>query len=48
MTVATYKWTIDRYHQAIESGIFDGQNLKLLRAWVIGLSPTFRMEQFHL
>ncbi len=30
MTISSYKWTIDRYHQAIYSGIFDGQNLELL------------------
>lgn len=30
MTVATYKWTVDHYHQAIEAGIFDDQSLELL------------------
>jgi hypothetical protein len=25
MTVTTYKWTIERYHRAIEAGIFDDQ-----------------------
>ena len=39
MTIATYKWTIDRYHQAIESGIFDGQNLELLRGDLILIPP---------
>ena len=39
MTIATYKWTIDRYHQAIDSGIFDGQNLELLRGDLILMPP---------
>jgi Uma2 family endonuclease len=39
MTVATYKWTIDRYHQAIESGVFDGQNIELLRGELIQMPP---------
>jgi Uma2 family endonuclease len=39
MTIVTYKWTIDRYHQAIDSGIFDGQNLELLRGDLILMPP---------
>jgi Uma2 family endonuclease len=39
MTVATYKWTIDRYHQAIASGVFDGQNIELLRGELIQMPP---------
>lgn len=39
MTVATYKWTLDRYHQAIESGVFDGQNIELLRGELIEMPP---------
>ena len=39
MTVATYKWTIDRYHQAIESGVFDGQNIELLCGELIVMPP---------
>jgi Uma2 family endonuclease len=39
MTIATYKWTIDRYHQAIDSGVFDGQNLELLRGELVLMPP---------
>jgi hypothetical protein len=39
MTIATYKWTIDRYHQAIDSGVFDGQNLELLRGELVLMRP---------
>ncbi len=39
MTVATYKWTIDRYHQAVESGIFDEQPVELLKGELVVMSP---------
>jgi Uma2 family endonuclease len=39
MTVATYKWTIDRYHQAVESGIFDDQPVELLQGELVVMPP---------
>jgi Uma2 family endonuclease len=39
MTVATYKWTLDRYHQAVESGIFDEQPVELLQGDLVVMSP---------
>jgi Uma2 family endonuclease len=39
MTVATYKWTIDRYHQAVESGIFDEQPVELLQGDLVIMPP---------
>jgi len=39
MTVITYKWTVDRYHQAVEAGIFDDQPLELLNGELIEISP---------
>jgi len=30
MTTATYKGTIERYHQAVEAGVFDDQAVELL------------------
>jgi hypothetical protein len=30
MTVATYRWTIDQYHQAVNAGVFDDQPVELL------------------
>jgi Uma2 family endonuclease len=39
MTIATYKWTLDRYHQAIDLGFFDGQNIELLRGDLIVMPP---------
>jgi len=28
MTVATYKWTLERYHHAVESGVFKDLQVK--------------------
>ena len=38
-TVKPYRWTIDRYHKAVEAGIFDGQPLELLEGELIEMSP---------
>ncbi len=38
-TVIPYRWTIDRYHRAVEAGIFDGQPLELLEGELIEMSP---------
>lgn len=40
MTVITYKWIIERYHQAIEAGIFDDQPVELLSGDII-IMPVF-------
>ncbi|PSB03191.1 Uma2 family endonuclease [Merismopedia glauca] len=39
MTIATYKWTIDRYHQAIAAGVFDDQPVELLKGELVIMSP---------
>jgi Uma2 family endonuclease len=39
MTVTTYRWTLDRYHQAVEAGIFDEQPVELLNGELITMSP---------
>lgn len=39
MTVTTYKWTIDRYHQAIDAGIFAGQAIELLKGELVQMPP---------
>jgi hypothetical protein len=35
MTLITYKWTTEDYHEAIEKGIFDGESVELLRGEII-------------
>jgi Uma2 family endonuclease len=37
--VTPYRWTIDRYHKAVEAGIFDGQPIELLDGELIEMSP---------
>jgi Uma2 family endonuclease len=39
MNITAYKWSIDRYHQAIESGILDDQSVELFRGEIIAMSP---------
>jgi Uma2 family endonuclease len=39
MTVTAYKWSIDRYHQAIDLGILDDQSVELFRGEIIAMSP---------
>jgi Uma2 family endonuclease len=39
MTVTTYKWTIDHYHQAIAAGIFDDESVELLQGEIV-LMPS--------
>jgi Uma2 family endonuclease len=39
MTVSTYKWTIDRYHQAVDAGIFHDQSIELLKGELVLMPP---------
>jgi len=34
-----YRWSLDRYHQAVAAGIFDGQPLELLDGQLIEMAP---------
>jgi Uma2 family endonuclease len=38
MTITAYKWSIERYHQAIELGILDDQLVELFRGEIIAMS----------
>jgi Uma2 family endonuclease len=37
--VETFKWTIDHYHQAIATGLFDDQAIELLNGAIITMPP---------
>jgi Uma2 family endonuclease len=37
--LSTWKWTIDRYHQAVEAGVFEGASIELLNGELIEMSP---------
>lgn len=39
MTVTLYKWTLDRYHQALEAGVFDQQSVELLLGNIVVMAP---------
>jgi Uma2 family endonuclease len=39
MTISTLKWTIDRYHQAVDAGVFDDVSVELLKGDLIEVSP---------
>lgn len=39
MTAVAYQWTIDRYHQAIDAGVFADQNLELLAGELVLMPP---------
>jgi Uma2 family endonuclease len=47
MTLTTYKWTIERYHRAIEAGIFDDQPLELLRGDLIVMPPEREPHAYY-
>jgi Uma2 family endonuclease len=39
MTVTLYKWTLDRYHDAINAGLFDEQSVELLQGDIVVMVP---------
>ncbi|BDA67589.1 hypothetical protein CAL7716_017550 [Calothrix sp. PCC 7716] len=47
MTITTFKWTIERYHQAIEAGIFDDQHVELLRGDIIVMPPEREPHAYY-
>jgi Uma2 family endonuclease len=47
MTVATYKWTIDRYHQAIAAGILDDQPVELLKGDIVLVAPEREPHAYY-
>ncbi|HEY9619478.1 MAG TPA: Uma2 family endonuclease [Crinalium sp.] len=39
MTITLYKWTLDRYHAAIDAGLFDDQPVELLKGDIVVMTP---------
>ena len=37
--VTPYRWTVDRYHQAVEAGVFEDHPVELLDGALIEMSP---------
>ncbi|MDJ1184528.1 hypothetical protein [Roseofilum casamattae] len=47
MPITTYKWTIDRYHQAIRAGLFNEQPLELIRGELIVIPPEGEIHAYY-
>jgi len=39
MTISLYKWTLERYHSAIDAGLFDDQSVELLQGDIVVMAP---------
>ena len=39
MTLTPYKWSIDEYHQMIDSGLLSGKSVELLNGEIVEMSP---------
>ncbi len=39
MVVTNYKWTIEKWHELVNSGVLDGQKVELLEQEIVCMSP---------
>ncbi len=39
MTITTYKWSIEEWHELVESGLLEGKPVELLEGEIIEMSP---------
>ncbi|GBF81399.1 Uma2 family endonuclease [Aphanothece sacrum] len=39
MVSATYKWSIDKWHELVKSGVLEGQKVELLEGDIVEMSP---------
>ena len=47
MTLITAKWSLDDYHQMIETGILDNRSVELLNGEIIQMSPAGAAHSFY-
>ncbi|AFY38085.1 protein of unknown function DUF820 [[Leptolyngbya] sp. PCC 7376] len=47
MTLATYKWTVENYHQAIDAGLFADEAVELLRGNLVVMSPERESHAYY-
>ncbi len=47
MTLTTYTWTNQKYHQAIEKGIFANEKIELLRGEIIVMAPEREPHAYY-
>lgn len=39
MVVTPYKWTVEKWHELVDSGVLDGQRVELLEQEIVQMSP---------
>jgi Uma2 family endonuclease len=47
MSIVTAKWSLQDYHQMIETGLLDDRNVELLRGEIIEMSPEGAQHSFY-
>lgn len=47
MSITTYKWTIERYHRAIDAGLFEDQPVELLRGDIVVMPPEREPHAYY-
>ncbi|MEL6248861.1 MAG: Uma2 family endonuclease [Cyanobacteria bacterium J06648_16] len=47
MTVTTYRWTLERYHHAVDAGVFDDQPVELLRGEIVVMPPEGEPHAYY-
>ena len=39
MTITTYKWSIEEWHELVDSGLLEGKSVEFLEGEIIEVSP---------
>jgi Uma2 family endonuclease len=47
MTLTTYKWTVEHYHQAIAAGLFEDSPVELLRGDIVVMPPEGEPHAYY-
>ena len=47
MVSTTYKWSIDRWHELVDSGVLEGQKVELLEGDIVEMSPEGVEHSFY-
>jgi Uma2 family endonuclease len=47
MSITTFKWSIDRYHRAIHTGILDDQSVELLQGEIVSMPPEGEAHAYY-
>jgi Uma2 family endonuclease len=47
MTITTYKWSLEHYHQAVATGLFDGKSIELLQGELVVMAPEGEPHAYY-